>query len=282
MISSPASTGKYCTSSLSSHVHHRSDWEGGGIHHGDVSNVAIHSEKKKTTNSPSSAAQMDGEGWRWRKSQQRSEGVPELTEVITSPHTPPAPATKHVLVTHFSRTELFLDNTRRTVQRWQMLLDLVEAKPQWNLATATVSTVASLKLCALRTLVCPLMTDDPNTINIFMCVNVMLLRRVYAPDPVRCSWNWKKKKAFIASSITYIHDGNIHILYIHLLQCKCWHEATLISTASWYMSDSLCQQKPGNLQEVRSCLTHTRDELDGFRDRGHPKTTPVSCSPSPQ
>lgn len=68
-----------------------------------------------------------------------------------------------------------------------MLLDLVEAKPQWNLATATVSTVASLKLCALRTLVCPLMTDDPNTINIFMCVNAMLLRRVYASDPVRCS-----------------------------------------------------------------------------------------------
>lgn len=58
-----------------------------------------------------------------------------------------------------------------------MLLDLVEAKPQWNLVTATVSAVASLKLCALRTLVCPLMTDDPNTINISVCVNAMLLCR---------------------------------------------------------------------------------------------------------
>lgn len=108
------------------------------------------------------------------------------------PHPPP---TNYVYVTRFSHpgqsTSWIMQGG--TVQRWQMLLILVEAKPQWNLATATVSAAASLKPCALRTLLCPLMTNDPNTINIFVCVNAMLLRRVYAPDAARCSWNWKNE-----------------------------------------------------------------------------------------
>lgn len=89
-----------------------------------------------------------------------------------------------------------------------MLLDLLEAKPQWNLATAAVSTVASLKLCALRTLVCPVTTDDPNTINIFVCQR----------DPVKtclCSRSGEmfmklKKKSFYCL-VNYIYTWNIHI-----------------------------------------------------------------------